>query len=98
MTLDAVTYEVCTRSEDLDELLDMVMDRDHGEALELVTMLHEIAKLYVADQMPKIETVADFGFEPDQSLEVVFSGRNVRAAKNLFKHLRMHVDEDGIPL
>lgn len=98
MTVSETVLSICSHSEDLDDLLDMVMDRDQGQALELVTMLHEIAKMYVADQMPVVEQVTDLGFETDQSWVVVFDGRNVRTAKNLFKHLKLHVDDDGIPM
>lgn len=96
--MNDIAHDIAVKCDELDDLLDMVMDRDAGEALELVTMLHEIAKLYVADQMPVPEKIAELGFATDESLEVVFSGRNVRTAKNLLTHLKLQVDDDGIPL
>lgn len=98
MNDEEINLEIARHSEDIDALIEMVMDRDNGDALNLVMMLHELAKLYVADQLPVIDTVTELGFTTDASLEVVFSGRNVRTAQNLIKALDLVVDDDGIPM
>jgi hypothetical protein len=97
MTPEEIQSNFVEKCDDLDILIEMVMDRDAGEALEMITILHEIAKLYVADQLPTPERVTNYGFAADESLEVIFSGRHVRTAKNLIRHLKL-VDDDGIPL
>lgn len=96
MTKEETVANLNATLDDLDYLIEIVMHRDAGEALEMVTMIHEIAKLYVADQLPKA-TVATYRCT-DETLEVVFSGRNVRTAKNMLQHLKVLVDDDGIPL
>lgn len=94
MTIDS---EIVATLDNLEALIEMVMYRDAGEALKMVTMIHEIAKLYAADQLPKAQRVTTLGFHTDETLEVVFAGRNVRTANNLITHLHL-VDDDGIPI
>lgn len=98
MNDEEICLEIARHSEDIDELIEMVMDRDNGDALNLVLMLHELAKLYVADQLPVVQSVTHCGFVTDETLEVIFQGRNVRTAQNLLKHLNLVVDDDGIPM
>lgn len=99
MNDEEINLEIARHSEDMDALIEMVMDRDNGDALNLVMMLHELAKLYVADQIPKAQSVTPFkGLSGQEHLEVMFSGRNVRTAQNLIKHLNLAVDDDGIPM
>ncbi len=99
---EEICLEIAKHSEDIDALIEMVMDRDNGDALNLVMMLHELAKLYVADQLPVINSVTHYQEVADskhsEHLEVLFAGRNIRTAKNLIKHLNLVVDDDGIPL
>lgn len=98
MDEEEICLAIASNCEEMDVLIDMVMDRDNGDALNLVMMLHEITKLYVADQFPVIKSITHLGMVTDESLEVVFEGRNVRTAKNLINHLNLVVDDDGIPL
>lgn len=100
---EEICLAIASNCEEMDVLIDMVMDRDNGDALNLVMMLHEITKLYVADQLPKSKSVVwnQYSGGPvlEESLEVVFAGRNVRTAKNMLRHLNVaDVDDDGIPL
>lgn len=90
--------EITATLDNLEVLIEMVMDRDAGDALRMVTMIHEVAKLYAADQLPKAEKVTTYGFHTDETLEVIFSGRNVRTARNLITHLKLELDDDGIPI
>lgn len=93
---DAALTNTC---DDLDALIYMVMDRDKGDALAMVTMLHEIAKLYVADQLPTVNSITHYQIPTErEQLEVIFRGRNIRTAQNLLKHLNLVVDDDGIPM
>lgn len=96
---EEICLEIAKHSERIDELIEMVMDRDNGDALNLVMMLHEITKLYVADQLPTIHSVNHNQVPQERGhLEVLFAGRNVRTAQNLIKALDLVVDDDGIPL
>lgn len=96
---EEICLEIAKHSEDTAELIEMVMDRDNGDALNLVMMLHEITKLYVADQLPTIHSVNHYQVPQEREhLEVLFAGRNVRTAQNLVKALDLVVDDDGIPL
>lgn len=93
-----VNEEIVATLDNLEALIEMVMDRDAGDALKMVTMIHEVAKLYAADQLPKAERVTSSGL-CTESLEIVFSGRNVRTARNLIEHLHLwELDDDGIPI
>lgn len=96
---EEICLAIAKHSEGIDELIEMVMDRDNGDALNLVLMLHELAKLYVADQLPRAHSINHYQIPAGREhLEVLFAGRNVRTAQNLLKHLNLVVDDDGIPL
>lgn len=99
MNEEELSLAIASTSEDIDALIEMVMDRDQGDALNLVTMLHELAKLYVADQLPTVNSINHYTVPAEREcLEVIFAGRNIRTANNLIKHLNLAVDDDGIPL
>jgi len=99
MIEDETVVAVACTCEELDVLIDMVMDRDAGDALALAHMLHEITKLYVADQLPTINSITHYTIPAErEQLEVIFAGRNIRTAQNLFRGLDLDVDDDGIPL
>lgn len=99
MNDEEICLEIAGHSESIDELIEMVMDRDNGDALNLVMMLHELTKLYVADQLPTVNSITHYKVPPEREhLEVIFSGRNTRTAKNLIEALNLAVDDDGIPL
>lgn len=98
MTPEEIRNRIAVTSEALDDLIEMIMDRDEGEALELITILHETAKLYAADQLPTAKEVILANEENSMPrLDVVFTGRNVRTAQILIQHLKIQVDDDGIP-
>ena len=99
MNEEELCLAIANNCEEMDVLIDMVMDRDSGDALNLVIMLHELTKLYVADQLPTINSMTHYETPAErEQLEVIFTGRHIRTAKNLINHLNLVVDDDGIPL
>lgn len=82
--------------EKITDLTDMVLDRDVGDAVALGKVLHEVAKLHVAGQLP----TPTFLHCTDYSQGYLFSGDEIRKFHNLFRALNIpcEVDDDGIPL
>ena len=79
------------------DLTDMVLDRDATDAVALGNVLHEVAKLYVAGQLP----TPTFLYVTEYSQGYLFNGDEIRKFHNLFRALNIplkEVDSDGIPL
>jgi hypothetical protein len=92
MTED-VHQRIAATWEALNELGDMVAHRNPEDELTLVTMLHEVAKLQVAGQLPQLNGAEDIG----NSVYYSFADRNVVTSQRLFYALGM-IDDDGISL
>jgi hypothetical protein len=88
-----VHQRIAAKWEALNELGDMVAYRSPEDEFALVTMLHEVAKLQVAGQMPAFNSAENIGNLTYYS----FAHRNVVTSDRLFKALGL-LDEDGIPL
>jgi hypothetical protein len=82
-------------------LAEMVEQRSPEEGLAFVKVLHEVAKLHVAEQLPYPCAWYQHKVAESTNLEgYLFRDRNITTVHRLFKSLGLvqEVDDDGIPL
>lgn len=93
--------------EQINDLLDMIADRDLSEALDMLTIMHEVAKVKAANELPTPSNV----HVTDHQIGYFFNRNGEdRKASKLFKAVcpQMYVevssseyverDDDGVPV